>query len=152
MCSSHRLLPITLLLVLGGCGTVHNLYAPPEKSGPIDVPETCTPFGGVIRSGYVGVFGIPVGLMYLLDDHYVEGGQWCVFGVLAWADVPVSLAGDLITFPVAYARRKKQPWATWWGEPHSPKLLFPFLAPPRDTPVSDEAPAHPAHASERAEK
>lgn len=31
-------------------------------------------------------------------------------------DTPFSFLGDLVTLPVAQARQKGAPWATWWGE------------------------------------
>jgi hypothetical protein len=37
-------------------------------------------------------------------------------GLLALVDTPLSLAGDLLTFPIAYARSQEYSWATWWGE------------------------------------
>ena len=37
-------------------------------------------------------------------------------GLVAIADSPLSLAGDILTLPVAYARANEYSWATWWGE------------------------------------
>jgi hypothetical protein len=42
-------------------------------------------------------------------------------GVVAVADAPLSLVGDIITFPAAYARSKDYPWARWWGEKSIPE-------------------------------
>lgn len=36
--------------------------------------------------------------------------------VVLGVDVPLSLAGDVVTYPIARARKDGQPWATWWGE------------------------------------
>jgi hypothetical protein len=37
-------------------------------------------------------------------------------GLLAIVDIPLSLVGDTLTLPIACARSKQRPWATWWGE------------------------------------
>jgi hypothetical protein len=37
-------------------------------------------------------------------------------GLIAVADTPLSLAGDILTLPIAYGRSKEYPWATWWGQ------------------------------------
>ena len=139
---SPRLLPITLLLGLAGCGTVYNLNAPPHVSGPVVGPElNCVPFGGVVRSGFCGVYGPLYGVWNLMYKDPVEGGKWFGLGVLAWADLPISLVGDVVTFPVAYARWKEAPWATWWGEPNGAELKFPPFGTPAAPPVSDGASA-----------
>jgi hypothetical protein len=39
-------------------------------------------------------------------------------GLIAIADTPVSLVGDILTLPIAYARHQEYPWATWWGNAH----------------------------------
>ena len=40
-------------------------------------------------------------------------------GLIATLDIPMSLAGDILTLPIAYARSKDLPWARWWGEKSS---------------------------------
>ena len=104
------------LVGLAGCGTVHNLNAPRLPVCTQDDMTTCVPFGGVMRTGSLALYGELLGVSYLLDDKVAEGGKFFALGVLAWVDIPLSLAGDVVTFPVAYARSKGEPWASWWNE------------------------------------
>src|SRR3954453_22688115 len=103
---ARSLLVASLLAALAGCGTVANLAAPPTStSGYRGMgPTACEPFGGVERS-------------------LVFGGVLLMGGPLAWplsaayvaVDTPLSLAGDVLTLPVIFARQSQAPWATWWG-------------------------------------
>ena len=105
---------------LAGCGTVHNLKSPSTvdpSAITMGLPCTCTPFGGVLRSGMLGLGGTQVGgASILFGDISDSSVSLLALGILAWPDVPLSLVGDVITYPVAYARSKGEPWATWWGE------------------------------------
>lgn len=101
-----------------GCGTLHNLMAPPV--GPPSIgPASCMPFGGVIRSASLGALGTLAGGFYSVRDiGTIESlHDVAVLGVslVTFADVPLSLAGDIATLPVAYARSREEQWATWWG-------------------------------------
>lgn len=40
--------------------------------------------------------------------------------MLACVDIPLSLIGDVLTLPVVYARVRREPWATNWGEQWPP--------------------------------
>jgi uncharacterized protein YceK len=117
---SPRVLPVAFLVGLAGCGTVHNLNAPPRTDTPMGLtsmgPSTCFPFGGVARSGLQGCFGPPFGIATMVEGDVIKGGGVFGLGLLAWADIPLSLAGDVLTLPIAYARSNGEPWATWWGE------------------------------------
>ncbi len=118
-----------VLLGLTGCGTFHNLKDSPN--GPLFLGTGCCyPFGGVTRSGVLAVMGPPCGLSGIMDGNiaitkgeFDSGFQQIGHGIfltsaglVAIADVPLSLAGDILTYPIAYARTKEYPWATWWGE------------------------------------
>ena len=129
---SPRILPVAVLLCLAGCGTFYNLKAPPRSDLENIGPSTCLPvggkvrsgatlpFGGVLRSTMLGCLGPPSGIAAMAGGDVGEEGRvgpaWFGLGVLAWADVPLSLAGDVLTLPIAYARSNGEPWATWWGE------------------------------------
>ena len=138
---------------LAGCGTVHNLNAPRLPVHPQDDMTTCVPFGGVMRTGALALYGELLGVNLLLKDKPAEGGKFFALGVLAWADIPLSLAGDIVTFPVAYARSKGEPWASWWGESDSTGEAknCPFtkmFSPPDPTPAPDLTPANGAGPSD----
>jgi hypothetical protein len=60
-------------------------------------------------------------------------------GLGAWVDLPLSIAGDILTLPVAYARQKQYPWATSWGD--KPKQLSP--TPQTETPLAELDPKIP---------
>jgi hypothetical protein len=77
------------------------------------------------------------GNVALCQGEFVSGFQQIGQGLLmtsaglgAIVDIPLSLAADIVTFPVAYARYKEYPWATWWGEPSR----FNPISPPTTTP------------------
>jgi hypothetical protein len=93
--------------VLSGCGTLGNLFAPPETSVPLGrctmAPDSCVPFGGVGRSMVLGAMCLGTGVMAPVG-----------VGVLL-VDAPLSLVGDVVTLPVVYACQSGAPWATWWG-------------------------------------
>jgi uncharacterized protein YceK len=105
-----------------GCGTVWNLEAPPPPGLPcIEIgPSTCFPMGGVTRSACLGMIGIPIGLATgIAGDSLEDRGNGLLLAgaaTVSLIDVPLSLVGDLVTLPVAYARYQGAPWATWWGE------------------------------------
>jgi hypothetical protein len=119
-----------------GCGTLHNLHAPPvaQETGPCAIgsgPGICVPFGGVARSALLGFVGAPIGVGEAINggNELIQGNaagdgfsrignglKLAGIGVIAVLDTPLSLAGDFVTWPVAYARQHQQPWATWWGK------------------------------------
>lgn len=107
-----------------GCGTLVNLNAPPPDKAPPQcmVPASCTPFGGVLRSGMGGIFLPVIGLASVPSDEIGKGGiikgaAVSVAGVyMLIVDTPMSLVGDVITFPLACARSNGQPWALIWGD------------------------------------
>jgi uncharacterized protein YceK len=119
-------LPLTIALVClhSGCGTIFNLTDPPPPGNPGIGPTTCFPFGGVTRSAALGgcglVFGTVGGIAEAGNGGLLGGAQLAGVGALAVLDTPLSLAGDIITFPIAYARWQGAPWATWWGEQPAP--------------------------------
>jgi uncharacterized protein YceK len=105
------LLRTTLLLasagtacLAGGCGTVLNLTAPATATpqGSLVGPASCEPFGGVERSSIGGQFA--------LCPPWTPIGVWILV-----VDTPLSLVGDTVTLPLVYARKRGEPWATWWG-------------------------------------
>jgi len=117
------------LVLLTGCGTFQNLKEPPK--GPTDYcTGRCYPFGGVMRSGCTALIGPSFGLGEVIEgssaishgefgpgfEHIGSGMILTAAGLGAIVDTPLSLAGDILTFPIAYARSKEYPWATWWGE------------------------------------
>jgi hypothetical protein len=87
------------------------------------------PFGGTVRSGLLAFMGPPIGVtevitgnVALTQGEFGDGLRQVGHGMFITAaglgaivDTPLSLAGDIVTFPVAYARSKEYPWATWWG-------------------------------------
>jgi uncharacterized protein YceK len=109
-----RFLTVLLVGVLAtlqcGCGTVLNLYQAPRATTYRGFgPQGCEPFGGVEHSYAVGGWLLtkPVSMP---------------LGATIWAvDVPLSLVGDTVTYPLALARKRKAPWATWWGEQITPE-------------------------------
>jgi uncharacterized protein YceK len=118
-----------VLLALAGCGTIHNLKDPPK--GPMFLGAgACNPFGGVVRSGLLATMGTPMGLAQVGTgsfavctgdfrngfDQVGNGMYFGTAGLLAIADTPLSLAGDILTYPIVYARTHEYAWATWWGE------------------------------------
>lgn len=110
-----RFLPALLLglaaTLQSRCGTLFNVTAAPRESRDLVYlgPHGCEPYGGVQRSSAVG------GLL-------VYTGVGAPLGLAVWAvDLPLSLVGDTLTYPLAVARKNKEPWATWWGEQLSPE-------------------------------
>ena len=135
---SPRLLPVACLLCLAGCGTFYNLNAPPPP-GPasVGIPTSCSPFGGITRTGLLALAGPQLGVGWILEGDGFKGTGLFGLGVLAWADIPLSLAGDALTLPIACARSNGEPWATWWGEKE-----VSFRSPPAKT-GPDEPPGGP---------
>lgn len=118
-------LTAVLSSLTAGCGTVHNLKAPPShpwQEGEFpEVPNDCTPFGGVKRSAMLGAYGPVAGIHGMIQGtEFLGGAVMAGYGVLAIADVPLSLVGDVVTFPVARARSRGETWATWWGDQWPP--------------------------------
>ena len=119
------LLTACLVCLVSGCGTVVNLTAPPVSGRPDFGPTDCFPFGGVTRSAELGIGSLGSGLLCIPASglnpaqlpEQMLGGAWLMgVGLVALVDTPLSLAGDVVTLPIAYARRQRAPWATWWGE------------------------------------
>src|SRR5262245_37476386 len=122
MPSRFRLLSwaVGLACLQTGCGTFVNLNAPPPPAPPCIGPSTCFPLGGAARSALLGCFGTVCGLDGALHAQSIEeAGQGLLMagaGTVAIVDTPLSLIGDLVTLPIAYARRQEASWATWWGD------------------------------------
>jgi hypothetical protein len=152
--SRWHIIVITIISAAqAGCGTLHNLNAPAECDPPTQIGAgtgRCIPFGGVARSGLLGIGGTPAGIGEVIRGQITiaEGGDpsaglksigtglWLTgCGLVALADTPVSLAGDLVTWPIAYARQQQQPWASWWGNGHGTCWLNLLWS---KTPPSDE--------------
>jgi hypothetical protein len=142
----HLIAIAVVALAQSGCGTIHNLMADPGDS-PIarstlmsGGPGVCAPFGGVARSALLGFGGTPAGLGVVIDSgigivsagdpnegftRLGAGLRLAGAGLIAIADTPLSLAGDVATWPIAYAREKQHPWATWWSsDPGISRLLI----------------------------
>jgi uncharacterized protein YceK len=127
--STFRFALLASVLTSTGCGTVCNLTDPPDGKRFMGTGE-CYPFGGVVRSGLLSFFGPPMGTVGLVSGpaeicqgNFSTGfeqfgtGLWLTgSGLVAIADVPLSLVGDVLTLPIVYARRNREPWATWWGQ------------------------------------
>ena len=140
---------LLLLLPSVGCGTICNLKDPGD--GDIFMGSaTCYPFGGVTRSAMRGRTGPPLGVVLAVDGNSEickgnvnegikkvgAGTGLAIAGVVSIADVPLSLAGDIVTLPVAYARQQGKPWATWWGNQQrypGPNSIVPLI-PMTDSP------------------
>jgi len=128
-----------LLFPSAGCGTICNLKDPGDGHQFMGA-GTCYPFGGVTRSAMLGCAGPPLGFLQTLDApleiekgdvgeglrQMGQGTGLAIAGVVSLADVPLSLAGDIVTLPVAYARQQGKPWASWWGEKKAPVDLERF--------------------------
>src|SRR5262245_41128942 len=105
-----------VLPALTGCGTLVNLRDPP--TGPVSGTGAWCPCGGAVRSGLLAVFGPPCGLVESINGgiaigqgEFGPGFKQIGYGMLltsaglgAIVDCPLSLAGDILTFPIAYAR------------------------------------------------
>jgi len=149
------LLP-AIVLILPGCGTFMNLSSPPPKLAPPSMAceSECIPFGGVARSGLLGLVGVEYGPWYLItggnqnDTAWSAAGVTCL-GIGALVDTPLSLAGDVVTFPIALARSRCYPWATWWGDQgwEGPRPRVPADPVPETAPMQPQVPdgtIHPA--------
>jgi hypothetical protein len=134
------LLTAALACGVGGCGTAVNLWSPPECCQGMG-PTTCFAFGGVTRSAMLGGFMLVGGPCTAVEEFgqsgLVTGAGMTALGALALVDVPLSLAGDLVTLPVAYARSRNMPWATWWGEQSQGPLT-----PPAPSTSTEASPGH----------
>ncbi len=84
-----------------------------------------------IPSGAVGIVSGNIAIAQGdFGPGFTEVGQGLLLtgaGVIAIVDTPLSLAGDIVTLPIAYARSKEHRWATWWGEESMP---WPESSPP----------------------
>jgi hypothetical protein len=112
-----------------GCGTFHNLKSQPDGQSYMGFGE-CRPFNGVIQSTVAACILPPAGLSKVIEGDKavfkgdfdkgfdkIGDGLYCLsIGVLAWPDMPLSLCGDIVTYPLAYARSKQYPWALKWGD------------------------------------
>jgi uncharacterized protein YceK len=129
MRASRFTLLAVVLSTQTGCGTFHNLKDPPD--GPMFMGTGATyPLGGTVRSGLLAIMGPPCGLAGVVEGnkalirgefepglkHLKEGLLLTAAGLGAIVDTPLSLAGDIVTLPVAYARSKEYRWATWWND------------------------------------
>jgi len=104
------LLSACLGCLVSGCGTVANLTAPPPPGRSDEMGKSeCSPFGGVTLSAGWGA-GL---LVHSLDPEQLAATG---VGLLLLMDTPLSLAGDVVTLPIVYARRQGASWATWWGD------------------------------------
>jgi hypothetical protein len=122
------LLVAALACVQSGCGTLVNLCSPPTVPTTPGVvqcgfrfPETCFPLGGCARSTMLGGFGVVGGLGIGSDQpgpaELLLGAGMCTAGALVLiVDTPLSLVGDVVTWPIAQARMDGASWATWWGK------------------------------------
>jgi len=139
----HMIVLGVIAATQAGCGTLHNLDAPSKLSQPQAVfagPGTCVPFGGVARSGLLGWAGVTIGPWTVIDGDWallkgnasdgfekISNGLWLTgVGLVSLADSPVSLAADIVTWPIAHAREQEYAWATWWG---SENMVWWFRAP-----------------------
>lgn len=106
-----------------GCGTCANLTAPPPERAPslsIGITD-CRTFGGVGRSLFGGVVCTAFGPLSHSDEigrgGLVKGAGTTLGGIyLLVIDTPLSLVGDIVTYPIARARRDQEPWALSWGD------------------------------------
>src|SRR6516162_1915541 len=123
MRSAHFGFLASVVLAVTGCGTFFNLKDPPK--GPVFMGTgSCYPFGGVARSGALAVLGPPCGVAGVMggsetifQGEFASGFQQIGYGMfltsaglVAIADSPLSLAGDILTLPVAYARANEYSW------------------------------------------
>ncbi len=119
----HALLALAVLaLGNAGCGTVMNLSTPPtpvkdKETGEITEPSYV--FGGVRHSVEVGVGGVAGGTMFLCTSPFFlivppmsaltagTGAGLFACGVVSLINVPFSLAGDVVTLPLALHREQE---------------------------------------------
>src|ERR1700722_7056987 len=87
--------PMFLMVLVSGCGTIANVTAPAEPMSGSGMcgPTVCEPFGGVQRSIAFGAISLMCGPIGIVPSV-----------VAVSADAPLSLAGDVITLPIVYAR------------------------------------------------
>lgn len=122
-----------------GCGTLVNLHDSPKHQPMMMVPQSTIPMGGTLRSTVVAVVGTPLsfsGAMQntkaLVTGKYdgdlksfltpVAAMPLCMLG---FVDIPLSLVGDIVTLPIAFARMNEHQWATWWGKESVETKLIP---------------------------
>jgi hypothetical protein len=100
---SMRIPTIILMLAFAplGCGTVTNLRYPARIDAPEGSTEICEPYGGVILAARAGK-------EHLTNPISPAHGMTELSPFLAlyfWGvDLPMSMIGDTITFPIAAAR------------------------------------------------
>jgi hypothetical protein len=51
-----------------------------------------------------------------MTPEFLLGPPLFVGGLACLVDTPLSLAGDIVTLPIAISRNRGDAWATWWGE------------------------------------
>jgi hypothetical protein len=148
------------LLALTGCGTFNNLQDSPNGLMFIGT-GCCYPFGGVVRSGLLAFWGTLGGLDGLINgDIAISQGEfgpgfqqigdsmgWTSICLGALADMPLSLAGDILTLPVVYARSHEYWWATWWGKESMPMPERQFAPAPEEGNKKLDAEIEPSDAS-----
>jgi uncharacterized protein YceK len=92
---------LALLPLSAGCGTMTNLQFPARIDAPESSSEICKPFGGVILAARIGK-------EYLTNPVSPAHGMTELSPLLAlyfWGiDLPLSMIGDTITFPIAATR------------------------------------------------
>jgi uncharacterized protein YceK len=95
------ILLLASLPMAAGCGTVTNLQFPAKIDAPEGSSEICQPYGGVVLDARAGK-------QYLTDPISPAHGltELCPLLVLYfWGiDLPLSMIGDTITFPIAVTR------------------------------------------------
>jgi hypothetical protein len=101
-----------------GCGTLVNLMSRPGHADGepyvAGTPEaSCTVFGGAELSAGYAMSGYLKGAMCLSNGD-PAGLAMVAIGTAAMVDANISLVGDIVTLPVAYARQQNLPWASWW--------------------------------------
>ena len=99
----------------GGCGTVLNLRAEPTptpRAGMMGCMTSCEPMNGVKTSLAGGVM-------------LMGGAQFPIIVAVMAVELPLSFVGDVLTLPVVYARKRGEPWATWWGTQAAPERKTP---------------------------
>jgi hypothetical protein len=101
------------------------------------MPNACEPLGGVWRSTVFGLGWTLGGVVELADFEQpwmivCAPAITCVGVAVLAAEVPLSLVGDLATWPVVAARKRGDAWATWWGYPAEERIP---LSPERELPA-----------------
>ena len=115
--------------VQSGCGTMFNLWAPATSvntGGDFILPNTCEPMGGVSRTAVLGAGGIYLGVAGIMQNpgpvKILEAIGLVTAGTaILVVDFPLSVAADVVTWPIANARHDGRPWATWWGQQSQPR-------------------------------